>query len=733
MKITPLFQLVAASATLISSVCADAPSIIAQSPRSFVQAEKAPDPEVSHLAEKVGFAAKLPKNTEGYFSVIGGYDMYERFLKTEVGKLILETMAEQGLDLEEVEGEPEADLFKASVGEEVFVSFGDTSGIQGVNLNALNRSANFHQMKMMVQMAAAAMSDEVDTSEMEGVAMSMFTGILGDPKAGLEIFEKSEMPPLLVGLKVSDLDMREQIHATVAGLLSQALEMGEEAPFTEINVQRDGVTLTGFSVDGKKAAALADEDTRQEMSGFFGGRAEVDRFLNAVAQKNLHIATGLKGDYILFYLGGTMDGFKLVEDPQDSLLAKDGMDFLRNYADKDIRVLMFGEGEAFNQMMEDSEAVSSIALGVKEGLSETDAFGDTRDIQTLLSHVARLDGQLFDMIDYSDSGMVGFLENGFKIESHGGSNLPSIDTKNPHAFSALGGMEDLLFYSNSRSNPEFTGKLYELIDSFGEAIYLMGRRVSELETEDFDFEQFRDGFQMFEQVAGKDLAEIWTAITVDWAQGTGDEGAIIIDTKGTMPKIPEIPGVVIEQGRIPRISYVTPVTNPEKLTQSWGKIEKSVTNILKALEEQGGPAIPMQELIENEKGGIRSFFYPIPTTTNNARPIVAMTEKNFYLSTSQTAVAEIKATLEKGGGPIRHGAYSRVNFSAASDFAQYWVDLAKKNADELFENDFQKDDFMENVPMIEKYIAAFAQFKDFTTHVRKEEGKSRMSIHFNLN
>jgi len=345
MKITPLFQLVAASATLISSVCADAPSIIAQSPRSFVQAEKAPDPEVSHLAEKVGFAAKLPKNTEGYFSVIGGYDMYERFLKTEVGKLILETMAEQGLDLEEVEGEPEADLFKASVGEEVFVSFGDTSGIQGVNLNALNRSANFHQMKMMVQMAAAAMSDEVDTSEMEGVAMSMFTGILGDPKAGLEIFEKSEMPPLLVGLKVSDLDMREQIHATVAGLLSQALEMGEEAPFTEINVQRDGVTLTGFSVDGKKAAALADEDTRQEMSGFFGGRAEVDRFLNAVAQKNLHIATGLKGDYVLFYLGGTMDGFKLVEDPQDSLLAKDGMDFLRNYADKDIRVLMFGEAK----------------------------------------------------------------------------------------------------------------------------------------------------------------------------------------------------------------------------------------------------------------------------------------------------------------------------------------------------------------------------------------------------
>ena len=84
---------------------------------------------------------------------------------------------------------------------------------------------------------------------------------------------------------------------------------------------------------------------------------------------------------------------------------------------------------------------------------------------------------------------------------------------------------------------------------------------------------------------------------------------------------------------------MTPVADKAKLTQSWTRIEKAVTNILKTVKEQGGPEIPMQELIENEKDGVKSFFYPIPTTTNNARPIVAMTEKNFYLSTSQTAVA----------------------------------------------------------------------------------------------
>ena len=400
--------------------------------------------------------------------------------------------------------------------------------------------------------------------------------------------------------------------------------------------------------------------------------------------------------------------------------------------DQQQRLLVFGEEEAFDKMMADGEAFASMAQGLKAGLAETDAFGDTRDVQTLLGHVAKVDKQLFGMIDYSRSGVVGFIEDGFKIESHGGSNLPSLDTKTAHTYSALGDMEDVLFFSNSRSNPEFTGKLFDMVDSLGEASYLMARRVAELDIDDNDFKEFQEGFGMFEQLAAKDLAEIWQAISVDWAQGTGDEGAFVIDTKGTMPKIPEVPGVLVEKGRVPRITYVTPVADKAKLTQSWTRIEKAVTNILKTVKEQGGPEIPMQELIENEKDGVKSFFYPIPTTTTNARPIVAMTEKNFYLSTSQTAVAEMKAKLEGGGGPLRMGSYTRVNFTVAKELAEFWVKLAKENADELFENDFQKDDFMENLPMIEKFIAAFGEMKDMTSHTRMEDGEARMSIHFNM-
>ena len=698
----------------------------------LVQADAPPAADIAALAKKAGFAVHLPKNTEGYLSIQGGYDMYQRLLKTEIGKLVVETMAAQGTDLNAMEDDEEVAMLKAVVGEEIFVAFGDTAGAQGANLAALNRSSTFHQMKMLVKMAASSVTGEPDSEEMQGAAMSMFSGILGDPKAGLDIFENSAMPPVMVGFKVTDADKREQLAGTIAGFLGQALEAGPEAPFVELKEKKGEIEFTGFTVVGAKAAALADEDARQEMSNVFGGRAEVDRFLTAVSKKDLNIATGVSGDYICIFLGSSMDQLVLASEPGDSLVASEGMKFLSNYADKDVRLIVYGEEEAFDTLTEESEALASMAGGIKAGLAETEVFGDTRDVQTLLGHVAKLDRELFQMVDYSRTGVVGFIENGFKIEGHGGSNLPSIDTETPHTFSALGDLDDVLFFSNNRSNPAFTAKAYEMLDSLGEAAYLMAGRVAELEIDDDDFREFQQGFGMFEQLASKDLAEIWQAISVDWAQGTGDEGAIVIDTKGTMPKIPEVPGVIVEKGRIPRITYVTPVKDAAKLTKSWTRIETSVANILKTVKEQGGPEIPMQELIENEKDGVKSFFYPIPTTTNNARPIVAMTEKNFFLSTSQTAVAEIKAKLEGDGGPLRQGAYSRLNFQVAKELAEFWVKLAKENSDDLFANDFQKDDFMENLPMIEKFIAAFGELDDVVTHSRKVDGEARVSLHFNM-
>jgi len=506
----------------------------------------------------------------------------------------------------------------------------------------------------------------------------------------------------------------------------------EDGPFEEIDEKKGDLQLNGMTIVGKKLAAMADEGDREEMAEVFGSAANVERLLKAVEGKNLKIATGIKGDYIFIYVGDSLDGLKIVDQPADSLLASGGLDFLKNYTDKDIRMFLFGEEGAISKMTEDSEMFASMVQGIQSGLSETDVFGDTRDIQALLGHVAKVEGTLFDMYQGGRAGMVGFLEEGFKIESHSGGNLPSLDAKTSHTFSSLGEMEDVLFFSNSRSNPEFTSKLHDMMDSLGQASYLMAARVAEMDIDDGDFRDFKEGFGMFDQMAATDLKEIWQAFTTDWAQGTGDEGALIIDTKGTLPKVPEVPGAIIEKGRIPRIAYVTPVTDRAKMTSAWTRIEKSIANILKTVKEMDGPEIPMQEIDDNTKEGVTYYSTAIQFSTKDARPVVGLTDKHFFFSTSQKFIAELNAKVAAGDGPARTGSYTRLNFTAARGLAEHWVNLMKENADDIFENDFQKDDFKENLPIIEKAIKAFAQLEHLTSHSRMEGDEARGSIHFKM-
>ena len=99
----------------------------------------------------------------------------------------------------------------------------------------------------------------------------------------------------------------------------------------------------------------------------------------------------------------------------------------------------------------------------------------------------------------------------------------------------------------------------------------------------------------------------------------------------------------------------------------------------------------------------------------------------------QKFIAEIDKNLIAGGEvPVRKGSYTRINFSAAHQMADYWVKLLKENSEEIFENEYMRDDFNENLPLVEKLLAALAQFDDMTAHTRMENGESRSSIHFNM-
>ncbi len=702
-------------------------------PEAEVEAKAEAPFNLVEMAEKLGFAAHLPKNTEGYFSLIGGFDMLTRFLETEAGKFTLEMLTGSTELPNELETEEDFVMLKGILGEEVFIAFGDETGERTIHLNALNASSNFYQMKTLVKMFTTDFGEDADPEDIQDDFTGILADIFGDPEAGLTTFEKMKIPAFTLGFKVSDAEQRGQLSELINGFLMSAMDL--DIPLEGVNEKKGDLQLTGLSFSGEKLLETLDENDRAQMGEVFPSKESEERFLKALEAKSAHLVTAVKGEYIILYLGDTLEGLQVTENLEDSLLANPELDFLGQYEEKDIRFFGFIEEEASRQFAQDGELFASMARGLASGLHETDELGDTRDVQALLNHVAELENAIFKMSESGRFGLLAFLEEGFKLESHSGGNYAMLDTEKSHRFSALGGMEDLFYYSNSRTNPDYTAKLLGLVESLGQATYLLVDRLSEHENNLFglfDLFGLSEELTLLDEFISADLKGLWTALTVDWAQGTGDEGAFVIDTRGTLPRLPGVPAALIEKGRMPRIAYVTPVTDRTKIGAAWGKIEKAIEGILKTVQEMDGPEIPMQEIDDNTKDGITYYSTAVQFSTKDARPVVGLTDQHFYLATSQNLIAEIEAALATAAAPEQKGSFSRLNFQALHELAQHWVTLLKENSAEIYETDEEKEEFEADLLIIEKGLEAFQGLQEMTSRVWKEDGEFRSSLHFKM-
>ncbi|MFP6880685.1 MAG: hypothetical protein VCA34_07035, partial [Roseibacillus sp.] len=83
-----------------------------------------------------------------------------------------------------------------------------------------------NMMKFMVKMSEAQITGkEPDGPGGIGGPESIVLGaLLGDPSAGLVALEKTQVPPLTIGFKVSDEDIRGQLLEMVSGGLMQLLD-----------------------------------------------------------------------------------------------------------------------------------------------------------------------------------------------------------------------------------------------------------------------------------------------------------------------------------------------------------------------------------------------------------------------------------------------------------------------------------------------------------------------------
>jgi hypothetical protein len=707
-----------------------APGEVAQAPAAVVAPPaETPAPVVKALtpgerAAMLGIVGSLSKDTESVMSILDGKEVVKRLKALKTWEFIRDTSAEEGgIDPEEeiAEGAEAAGKF---LGQEFFLATGKGTVPQMENLVKLSQRSNYYQMRVMTQVfvegAAAG-----DLSGMDSASQGAMMEMAKELGKEMGLIEGAVMPPLLLGLKAADADAlgmaQENLTAALENLPSGFGEEGVEA----IEFTQGGAVFKGYKLSGATLAASMEEG-REDMEQMLQP-ADVDRLLATLKTKNLVIAHGTLGDYAMLYVGGDDKSCPLVDKVEDSLAANDAISFVDGYQGKKLAGFVYGQQGLAKAAVVGS--LKDLALGVRDGLAGSEGFGDTRELASLLEMVGEKEDALLGLAKTEALGGLIVLDEGVKFELFGGTDRGAVDHTAPHLLGGLGESNDVFLFGSWVGTPEYSKRFREYGEVIAESAYAFAEKVAGLEIEDSEeLAQFQQGFALFNEKFRADALGLWDSMaTAD--SGLGMETALIIDLKGAMPPIPGVSQELVDGGKFIRASMISPVTDRAKLKESWSRMNESLTNIFKTVSEMSGEEIPMQKPISSEKDGLMTYFFSFPFFNDDFMPSVTVGDKWFVASTSKKQALDLVTAAEGATAGPRRGSWIELDFDILRKFTAEWVALLEKNGEAALGGPEQFEAFKEQLPRIQKGLAAMEEFDEMSVSEFREGGKLRTSLH----
>ncbi len=702
-------------------------------PGAVVEAAKAvvgnPAPEVKALtpgerAAMLGIVGRLSKDTESVFGLYDGKEIAKRLKSLKTWEFIREVAQEEGGTDPEAEMAEGAQMARTIVGHEIFVATGKGTTPQIGHLMNLSRRSNYYQMRVLTQ-AFAEGAKTGDFSGMDAATESMMMEMAKELGKEMPLIEGLAIPPVLMGIKAEDAETLGMAQQQLASGLDMAMgALGEAA--APIEFTKGGAAFKGVKIAGAFLAATL-EQGRADIDEVLAP-ADVDKLIAAVKAKNIVIAYGsiAPDNYLMLYLGDSEEACPLVDKVEDSLAANDGISYVDGYKDKKVVGFAFADKGLTQALIAGS--LKDMALGIRDGLSGSEVFGDTRELASLLELVGEKEDALIAMAKADTSGGLIVLEEGVKFEMFGGVNRGSFDHGTAHKLSKLGSGEGVLMFGNWISNPEYTKRANEYGEAIIETGYAMAEKIAGLDIDDPDFAEFKQGFGLFNEKFKADTIGIWDALQTA-ESGLGTETALIVDLKGAMPPIPGLPQEVVDAGKFVRASMISPVTDRAKLQESWTKLDGSLRNILKTASEMSGADIPMQKPMSSDKNGFTTWFFSFPFFNDDFLPSVTVGDKWFVASTSKLQALDLVNAAESAGED-KTGVWFEFDFDTLRTFSADWVALIEKHGAEVMGPNYEE--FKKELPRIQKGLAAFAEFDSLSINERMEGGKLRSTLHFKV-
>ena len=662
-----------------------------------------------------GFVSRMPQDTE----IIYGLRHFEQFTQ-EIGKsntwkkLIELFELESGFDLSEA-AEPWGSAMDF-VGEDAFFGFGNGTAERLEKLNEINDAYNKISLKVAGSQLLSALGlggdDEPDPEEfMRGLLQELLSA---DEGKNVKLMQELQLPSFIAGAKVG-----KGMSAQLVNQLS-ALE-ADLPPFvltSEFKVLEDQ-KFRSWSVAAKD---VFDDSAREQMREAIGDEDLAAKLEKIIDTKKVELSFGSIDEYVIVGIGPDHKHIKFAKSEEDSLLAVSDFEFAKGYGEKKIlaynylsksALTAFYAKDSFKAM---SDSIVKLIESMKEG---------GIDLTKAVPLMKNFGNQITKIVDISIDSTAGVLyrENGLKWASVGGYSVAGMDSSSSLKL-APNVPKDAFFLLNAVEDPKYRASGIEITETIAELLHVIGSSAVKIQGD----ENAGQIFAMFDQMLTPKILKVWGIMKNKVANGLGSEGGIVVDLKGSMPKVPGFPAVFIKNGKLPRVAVYNSVKNRKLLSEAWDELVPVINEIAAAVPgQEPGQEFQLPDSLSSEGKNVTTHFMGLPFVSNDFLPSLSISDEMFFLSTSKKFTEDLAASIVKPNEEKITGLVMKVRFDSLTQFAGNWLTLVEENNEVIAPG----DEFIEIANSVRKALSFAAGIKVFD-YRRYKENRWRTDWHFEV-
>ncbi len=633
-------------------------------------------------AAKLGFAGKLPADTEFYFGSANLKSQIDALKKSAFWKEVSSFMDDK--TPAPTAGDKSMAALQKLWGDDIFIAGAKgmtQSAAWMVEFNHVYNEINFHTL-----MTGGVAGIEGGKGEKANPMIYLQT-LMQNPRQMDQLgklITQFELPSLMIGFKV------ENPAAFAKQLIpDEAFKDMPKDKFTLSTLTMpDGSSFQVLSTEGSKMMTNAQKkEMLASLPPIFDDRARkvAEKAMTDLQSKKMAVGWGAVGDYLIFACGKNLDHVKFAATPGDSLLSKPGMARLIPHVQKNLLGIIYGDAAMLSAAV-DTQPFTPMLRGVVGAMKDNKTFGEMgKKMSQELEEFSKFETAVFKRESTTMTAAL-WWDRGLHLESYGGPRAYAFQTGTPLKFARFVDQPGVILGVNYQRDKAYGQASRAWMEKL---VSMIHTGAQELMKTGIAGPSGGQQFALFEMMALPTLMKMYQADKDLTDKALGDENAFIIDLNGKMPAMPGVPPET-KGMKLPRITTISDVNNRAEIGASWDTMNEAVTQISAIAGAMSGgaggpdedgksgasaapaPLIPTPK--SSVKNGLTSYFYEMPFFAGDLLPCASLNDRVFMLSTSKEGAESFAAELAKPATSKVDGLIWRFDPAALVEYA---VSLSK--------------------------------------------------------